>query len=333
MHPFPEQQIEASPAPMTDPAQQPLDVVFIAGFGRSGSTLLAQVLGQLPGFVSVGELRHLWLRGAAENQLCGCGTPFHDCSFWRSVAEHGFGGRDWRNLAEIAQLQLKVDAIRLIPQVFFRWLRGRAYRQDAAAYCDDLARLYQGIRQASGATVIVDSSKTPMHGRLLLETPGIRLHVIHLTRDSRAVAYSWQRKKQRPEIHWKQEAMPTYGAMKSAVWWNGANVTAEWLAPRAASYTQFRYEDFLRSPRTTLERFLKAGKLPPLDADLLGNSEIEVGIQHTVAGNPGRFRTGTVVLKPDNEWQVAFQGSSRRMVNVLTFPWLWRYGYHMAGNP
>jgi hypothetical protein len=317
---------------MADEAHPPVDVVFIAGFGRSGSTLLAQVLGQLPGFVSVGELRHLWLRGVVENQLCGCGEPFRSCAFWRKVADQGFGGVSWESLADIAQLQTRVDAIRLIPQVFFEWMRSAAYRSDLREYCQKLASLFRGIHEASGKAIIVDSSKTPMHGRLLLETPGVRLHVIHLTRDSRAVAYSWQRKKERPEIHWKQEVMPRYGALKSAMWWNGANATAEWLARRAATFVQFRYEDFLKSPRATLSEFLQAAHFPGLTEGLLAEGQIEVGVQHTVAGNPGRFRTGKVALKPDNEWQASYRGASRAVVDALTFPWLWRYGYRLAGK-
>jgi hypothetical protein len=316
---------------MTEVENKPVDVVFIAGFGRSGSTLLAQIMGQLPGFVSVGELRHLWLRGATENQLCGCGQPFRECAFWGAVAREGFG-QSWEPLAKIAELQLRVDAIRLIPQVFFQSLRGKSYRRDAELYCQELAKLFRGIRAASGAQTIIDSSKTPMHGKLLLETPGLRVHIIHLTRDSRAVAYSWQRKKERPEIHWKREAMPQYGALKSAVWWNGANVTAELLARKAATFVQFRYEDFLQAPQATLSDFMSKAGLPPLADGVLANGQINVDVQHTVAGNPGRFRTGPVVLKPDNEWLGSFRGSSRAMVDVLTFPWLWRYGYRLAGK-
>jgi hypothetical protein len=211
-------------------------------------------------------------------------------------------------------------------------MRGKSYRQDAEQYCQEMARLFRGIRAASGASTIIDSSKTPMHGRLLLETPDLRVHIIHLTRDSRAVAYSWQRKRERPEIHWKQEQMPQYGAMKSAVWWNGANVTAGWLARKAATFVQFRYEDFLQAPRSTLNGFFQQAGLPPLAESVLENGQIEVGVQHTVAGNPGRFRTGPVVLKPDNEWLGSFRGSSRTVVDVLTFPWLWRYGYRLAGK-
>ena len=38
-------------------------VLYIGGWGRSGSTLLAHVLAEVPGFVSVGELRYVWQGG------------------------------------------------------------------------------------------------------------------------------------------------------------------------------------------------------------------------------------------------------------------------------
>jgi hypothetical protein len=60
-------------------------VAYIAGAGRSGSTLLAMLLGALPGCVSIGELRHMWRRGIQLNQRCGCGEPFWDCPFWSDV--------------------------------------------------------------------------------------------------------------------------------------------------------------------------------------------------------------------------------------------------------
>ena len=41
----------------------PVRVLYVAGAGRSGSTVLANLLGEVPGFVSVGEVRFLWERG------------------------------------------------------------------------------------------------------------------------------------------------------------------------------------------------------------------------------------------------------------------------------
>ena len=57
----------------------PVRVLFIGGLGRSGSTLLDRMLGQLDGVWSVGELVHIWQRGLQENNLCGCGRRFRDC--------------------------------------------------------------------------------------------------------------------------------------------------------------------------------------------------------------------------------------------------------------
>ncbi|MDT4989050.1 MAG: hypothetical protein QOI74_3144, partial [Micromonosporaceae bacterium] len=35
-------------------------VVFLGGLGRSGTTLLERVLGELPGVLPLGETVHLW---------------------------------------------------------------------------------------------------------------------------------------------------------------------------------------------------------------------------------------------------------------------------------
>jgi hypothetical protein len=69
-----------------------IKVLYVAGFGRSGSTLLGNVLGQVEGFVSVGEVRSIWEHGLIENKVCGSGTLFEDCSFWQPVLDEAYGG-------------------------------------------------------------------------------------------------------------------------------------------------------------------------------------------------------------------------------------------------
>jgi hypothetical protein len=60
-------------------------VLYIAGSGRSGSTILDNTLGQIDGFFSVGELRYIWERGLIEDRLCGCGERVHQCPFWAAA--------------------------------------------------------------------------------------------------------------------------------------------------------------------------------------------------------------------------------------------------------
>jgi hypothetical protein len=66
--------------PRSVPGRQ-LRLLLIGGIGRSGSTLLDRMLGQLAGISSVGELVHVWRRGLAENNRRGCGARFGDCPF------------------------------------------------------------------------------------------------------------------------------------------------------------------------------------------------------------------------------------------------------------
>jgi hypothetical protein len=47
--------------------------ISIGGASRSGSTLLAALLGKTKGFMAVGELRYIWSRGYLNNELCGYG--------------------------------------------------------------------------------------------------------------------------------------------------------------------------------------------------------------------------------------------------------------------
>src|SRR2546423_2884961 len=68
------------------------DVAYIGGAGRSGSTILALALGQLPGFVAAGGVRNLSERGLQGNYLCGCGAHFPECTFWDQVGREAFGG-------------------------------------------------------------------------------------------------------------------------------------------------------------------------------------------------------------------------------------------------
>ena len=66
-------------------------VLYIAGPGRSGSTLLDLVLGQVDGVVSIGELRNLWYAGFHGAWPCGCGKPVTECPFWSAVLARAFG--------------------------------------------------------------------------------------------------------------------------------------------------------------------------------------------------------------------------------------------------
>ena len=97
-------------------------VVFIGGFGRSGSTLLERMLGCLDGVVTLGEVGHLWQRGIVNDESCACGQPFSRCPFWSEVGQRAFGGWTSVDAARVLDLKDKVDRQRRMPSTVRRRL-------------------------------------------------------------------------------------------------------------------------------------------------------------------------------------------------------------------
>jgi UDP-N-acetylglucosamine transferase subunit ALG13 len=306
------------------PPAERVRTLYVGGAGRSGSTLLDRVLGQVPGFHSAGELVHLWQRGLAENQLCGCGEPFRTCQFWRAVGERAFGGWDTLDAESILALKASVDRNRYIP----RMLRPTgAYARDLRRYAATLSALYAGIRDVSGARVLIDSSKHASCAFLLRRVPGIDLRVVHLVRDARGVAFSWSKRVARPEVVGRTEYMPSPAAAKAAADWLAYNGMFEVLRATSTPSLLVRYEEFVQDPRTQVARVLELAGEPDAPLDFIGERSVELGPAHTVSGNPMRFRTGPMELRPDDEWRRGMDPVQRRVVSAIAFPLLARYGY------
>lgn len=307
--------------------QQRVKILYIGGYLRIGSTLLDRMLGQCEGFISVGELRRIWEESFAEDQPCGCGEPFSACGFWESVMEEAYGGSDRVDTGEIIKLKRRVDRMRHIPRLMSA-RKGPGYREALSEYADVLDGLYAAVREVSGSRVIIDSSKDPSYAYLLANLPGVDLNVVHLVRDSRAVAYSWLKKKIKHETRNGEGKvyMPRRGPAESAIGWMRANLLMEPLELCGVKNLMVRYEDLLADPRRTLGGILsmleEEHDLPFLDGDA-----VELGVAHTLAGNPMRFQRGSVELRPDEEWRTGLSPADRGLVTAMTLPLLSKYGY------
>lgn len=298
--------------PSTTPG--PTRVLFIAGHGRSGSTLLDRVLGQVPGFFSAGELRHIWHRGYQGGQLCGCGEPFGDCNFWREVTESAYG-TDGPDVQATLDLKHRVD--QWWHSVEIASPRRRAsFQADLDAYVERVTPLYRAIQKVSGERVIVDSTKDVSHGYVLATSPELEVHVVHLIRDSRASAYSWRRHKFDPG---KQRELDRYNVVKASAGWSASHTLAGMLRFVADSYQLVHYSDFASKPATTVDKIL-AGIGEQGSSPVAADGSVELGVDHTVAGNPVRFHNGRIDIRPDEEWRESLAWPSKALVTTLTGP-------------
>jgi hypothetical protein len=293
-------------------------VVFIGGYGRSGSTLLDRVLGAVDGFVSAGELRHVWREGYVENRLCGCGEPFLRCRFWTSVTVRAFGDLAALDVTRVLEVKERVDRFQRIPQIV-TGLGRRRFRDELRWYAALLRSLYEAIAAESGAAVIVDSSKDVSHGYVLDSIrPPLDLSIVHLVRDSRAVAHSWQRTKFNPG---SGRDMDRFGVTRTSVEWVTINaLTSLQRRVGPAKYARVSYGDFAGAPRRTVERLLDFLEEPDRVVPVDEQGRVELTPSHTAAGNPMRFSSGATTIRCDDEWRVAMRPQSRRLVTALTLP-------------
>lgn len=314
--------------------EEPVKVLYIAGIGRSGSTLLARALGGADGLVAAGEVMHFFGRGLVNNELCACGSPVRDCPLWGSVAEGLRDGGGPLPGARLERLRHRVTEGRHLPALLSPFRTGR-FEEKLARIRRRLGDLYRELRRASGARAVVDSSKNAGYARLLRDTPGVELHLVHLVRDSRGVAHSLGKEKPRPGVPWDggRELLDRRGPGVASLFWSAAQLMVEAMRGDAASYRRVRYRDFVRRPGESLRSILRqAGELRgggPLSHVERGAVELEP--QHILAGNPMRSRHGRVDLEEDLDWREEMGRAERGLVTALTWPLLYRYEYLPAG--
>jgi len=305
-----------------------LKVVYILAHSRSGSTLLARMLGQVESWACVGEVRYLWRRGMVENQRCGCGERFSDCAFWSAVTREAFGQVDQSTASDMARLLRDADRVWRMGRLGFGRLGRLEPGERVSAALQLLSRLYTAVQRVSGSSVIVDSSKSPSYGYLLGLTPGIQVHLVHLVRDCRGVAYSRLRRNARGELHWRSENLLV---ARTALEWAAVNGLSH-LLKSALPYTLVKYEDFVSDPQQTLQRIMSDAHQPVPSLSFLDTSSVLLGTDHIVSGNQMRFESGWIPLRPDEEWRRRLTRRQLIILNAITWPWLARYGYWGAAS-
>ena len=313
-------------------------VIYIAGTPRCGSTLLDRLLSLGDDVVSVGELNRIWKTGMIGNAVCSCGERFHDCEFWSEVIRKAFGTLPRSEVLHLHRAWKKVVRFKNIRQ-----LRRSREQTPPPGPLSDLAaataRLYAAIQAVSGCKLIVETSKNCVCPFFLSVIEQIELSVIHLIRDSRGIAYSWQKK---DKIHHWEDGQPVYmesqTLAKSSRDWIRDQVTALLINGRETPLFRLRYEDLAADPQGTLlliseflERLWNHRLNTRLETTVEQDRETVANFatDHIFSGNPVRFEVGKVRISPDTEWRRSMNWKDRFVTTTLTLPLLLRFGYRL----
>jgi hypothetical protein len=313
--------LEPVAAPQRD-HNQPIRVVYIAGDGRSGSTLLDRLIGAYSGVFSCGELCNLLPSTIASDQLCACSARARDCGFWRSVlvrwseAVPDFTEREYRGL------QRRYERLRSLLRPF----GARELTQENprfARYTEYTLALFQVIAESSGAEVIVDSSKSPARALALSRMPGLEVNMLHLVRDVRGVAYSLRKLSNAQASQGSR--LPRRSNLRFAGTWAVVNFFCERVMPKIPGPNLFaRYEDYTKDPDSMLAAVAK----------LIGRDRIAYAAGadylltqgHQVAGNDARMRPVQQILT-DETWRDNFGFAMRKGLYLMVLPMMLHYRY------
>ena len=303
-----------------------IKVLSIIGWGRSGSTLLTNILGEIDGFFGAGELHYLWQRGLISNRICGCHAHVRDCEVWKSVTgstvfTDAMGGRTPEDVVALQQRFVKMSNLRKMLALKPGSPTGEP---DLDAYLDLLDSTYRAIASTTGAKVIVDSSKRPINAAVIRLLPNVDLYVMHLVRDPRGVAFSRQRKKSA-----FGHVMAQHNAANSTVRWLYRNRTAEKVRALVPPERQMllRYEDFVTAPRERIAEVVALLDEHPPALPFVDDHTVELGPNHVASGNQSRFRSGRIEINPDQSWVSEQKAADRLVATSLALPLLAHYGY------
>lgn len=305
-----------------------INLIYIAGAGRSGSTLLDAILGEAEDAFSLGEVRQIWkylLR--YEKPLCSCGKVIHKCPFWEQVLLKLFKNSipTKEKLEEIYYLQKTVEKIPLLNS--FKRKKYLFNNQNSIKkYADLTLDLYKIVTEISGCKTLIDSSKLPHYLYFLKDLP-INLYVVHLVRDPRGVAYSWTKEKFNPSLG---GYMKKHHPLTSARIWSILNLGTEKF--KNENYCLIKYEDLTEHLEDNLT-FLKNSLNLKVSFCIQKNKIIIFKEKHLVGGNPVRFSfKKEIYIKKDIDWQKKLPFRYKILVSLLTFPLLKKYGYSIFHN-
>lgn len=273
-------------------------VIYIAGYGRSGSTLLERVLGSHEKIFGVGELASFLDLLDSETPFCSCGELLQKCKFWSEVIKSS--GGDFQNNPKLKVIQRRFESLAVFSGPFFR--------RNKETYRRYTQRLFGSIFEQlpNEVSYIVDSSKTSRKSFFrpiaLRRIASLNVKIIHLVRDGRGCMWSNLKGSNRRMEVGLDPHIP-FAAIRTVISWPLANLGAHLFQlcfPH--DYLRVRYEDLVSDPASTLKSigtFLGVSLDQQIEM-LLMRQHIPLG--HQVAGNRLRMER-KIVLRVDDEWQ------------------------------
>ncbi len=300
------------------------DILFIAGGGHSGSTLLDMIIGSCPEVFGVGEIAfysHYKNKASFDckrhpvGPICTCGKDMDECEFWREI----FKDDEPSTLEELNT----AENIKLLLNIINPFEKLVAFKVQKGNNSALFARICSvAYKYKNDLKFILDSSKNPFRLYELVKDENIdngSITVIHLIRDGRAYINSYQSKKR------KGLGFPIKSSCTYFIQWVITNILTRIIINKFnLNYISLSYDQFAIEPAKHLK---KLNEFLEIAIDTEGFiDEMRSTTYHNMGGNTLRFDKPESI-EHDQSWKRNLSRPKQAVFSILAFPFnkMWVY--------
>lgn len=254
-------------------------IIYIGGYGRSGSTLLDAFLSSSSGVFGLGECVN-FKEAVAGEEVCECGKNLRNCLFWSDF----FVSHEDEKLTFYSKITTRFDSV----------IKSNKQRQ---SYNGFWSSLFQYARNRSSCSALVDSSKTTRktfwRAKNLLEA-GEDVAFIYLYKDPLDLIASLRKGSNKHLSGLEGQPYSTRFLLQSFLGWIIGNFGAVLSCRRFGRGRRvlLNYRDFAENPLIVIE------KLGDVDINLSAPASFQNG--HGISGNRARSKIEEIkYIEPD----------------------------------
>lgn len=309
-------------------------IIYIAGRGHSGSTILDILLSQSNDIHSSGQIA-AGLSREATGSTCSCGEKTTACEFWVNVKNEYEKSQqmDWNTMAEKSGKQAIFSSF---PATFFSILLNGKLRELGSANNN----LYNAISKVSNRSRVLDSSKSTPRALLTLDTNELA-KIVHLVRDPRQVILShyWRFRNwnghfttMRRTFKLHRSFIPLIIVFTSVSWMIGNLILEAFKIFYSYRIYRVRYEDLCNDTEKTLTELATWLNISIEEVVGLVHDKQPMKIGHYIGGNRIRMQK-EIVFDPT----LSKQSDTRQypkwlfpVVTLICWPLMLLYQYKLS---
>ncbi|MDH3698493.1 MAG: sulfotransferase [Flavobacteriaceae bacterium] len=278
-----------------DKHREQINLIYLLGAGRSGTTLLSTLLNAQEDITTLGEM-HQFYDYLYNDWECACGKLLADCEFWGEIITalslHS------NQVMECKLLYNRMEKHSRIPF----YLLGLG---NNPAYDLDNETVFSEVKNNIPSKWLLDSSKYIGRYLLLRKNSSITIKGIYVVRDVRGVIHSFQKNVQ-----------TSRNPFSALVYYSLINFFGQlvcWMDPKVI---KIRYEDLMQDPKKTQSRIY---------SHIFEKDMIEVSIHefydmpHIIGGN--RMKQLKVIkINKDDAWKRKQSRFNKSLYYIMSLP-------------